>query len=39
MILSCKLYKFLYWFFFFQSVGNEDEVEDVIFIVEIEVYV
>lgn len=40
MILSCKLHKFSYWFFFFfQSVGNEDEAEDVTSIVETEVHV
>lgn len=39
MILSCKLRKFSYWFFFFQSVGNEDEAEDVTSIVETEVHV
>lgn len=40
MILSCKLHKFSYWVFgFFQSVGNEDEAEDVTSIVETEVHV
>lgn len=40
MILSCKLHKFSYWVFgFCQSVGNEDEAEDVTSIVETEVHV
>lgn len=40
MILSCKLHKFPYcFFFFFQSVGNEDEAEDVTSIVETEVHI
>lgn len=38
MILSCKLHKSPY-LFFFQSVGNEDEAEDVTSIVETEVHV
>lgn len=40
MILSCKLHKFPYcFFFFFKSVGNEDEAEDVTSIVETEVHI